>query len=70
LVWWIGARLVEERERACDEEVLRRGGKPRDYAEGIVSAERRCRKAEGAGVRLLASNALVCVSLDKPRNGH
>ncbi len=25
LVWWIRARLVEERERACDEEVLRAG---------------------------------------------
>ena len=23
LVWWIGKRMVEERERACDEEVLR-----------------------------------------------
>src|SRR5579871_1470539 len=25
LVWWIGAKLVEEREVACDEEVLRQG---------------------------------------------
>ncbi len=36
LVWWIGARLVEERERACDEEVLRLGGEPQAYAEGIL----------------------------------
>jgi len=36
LVWWIGARLVEERERACDEEVLRRGSKPQVYAESIL----------------------------------
>jgi bla regulator protein blaR1 len=36
LVWWIGARLVDERERACDEEVLRLGSKPQDYAEGIL----------------------------------
>jgi bla regulator protein BlaR1 len=36
LVWWIGARMVDERERACDEEVLRLGNKPQDYAEGIL----------------------------------
>jgi uncharacterized protein (TIGR03435 family) len=37
LVWWIGARLLEERERACDEEVLRTGSKPEVYAEGILN---------------------------------
>ncbi len=37
LVWWIGARLVEERERACDEAVLSLGSEPRDYAEAILN---------------------------------
>jgi uncharacterized protein (TIGR03435 family) len=37
LVWWIGARLVEERERACDEAVLSLGSEPLDYAEGILT---------------------------------
>ncbi len=37
LVWWIGARMVEERERACDEEVLRLGNEPQAYAEGILN---------------------------------
>jgi bla regulator protein BlaR1 len=37
LVWWIGARLIEERERACDEDVLRSGSDPRVYAEGILT---------------------------------
>lgn len=37
LVWWIGKRMVEERERACDEEVLRLGNEPRVYAEGILN---------------------------------
>ena len=36
LVWWLTARLVEERERACDEEVLASGSEPRVYAEGIL----------------------------------
>jgi uncharacterized protein (TIGR03435 family) len=36
LVWWLGARLVEERERACDEEVLQFGSEPRVYAESIL----------------------------------
>jgi hypothetical protein len=36
LVWWIGARLIEARERACDESVLRSGIEPEAYAEGIL----------------------------------
>ncbi len=36
LVWWLSTRLTEERERACDEEVLRRGGEPHVYAESIL----------------------------------
>lgn len=41
LVWWIGARLVEQRERACDEDVLRRSANPRPYADGILHVCRR-----------------------------
>lgn len=51
LVWWIGAKLVEERERACDEEVLSLGGEPRVYAEGILNV-----------CRLYVESPLVCVS--------
>lgn len=51
LVWWLGARLVEERERACDEEVLALGGEPAVYAESIL---RTCRFSAGFPV--------VCVS--------
>jgi bla regulator protein blaR1 len=36
LVWWIGSRLVHEREHACDEEVLKLGSDPHVYAEGIL----------------------------------
>jgi bla regulator protein blaR1 len=36
LVWWIGNQLLQERERACDEEVLRMGNEPLIYAEGIL----------------------------------
>ncbi len=36
LTWWIGARLIEERERACDEEVVRLGSDPEVYAESIL----------------------------------
>ena len=38
LVWWPGSRLVEERERACDEEVLRMGNRATVYAESILKA--------------------------------
>jgi len=42
VVWWIGKRMVEERERACDEEVLRLGSEPRVYADAILSVCKLC----------------------------
>jgi bla regulator protein BlaR1 len=36
LVWWLGARLIDERERACDEQVLQMGSERRVYAESIL----------------------------------
>ena len=36
LVWWIGARLIDERERACDEAVVELGNEAQTYAEGIL----------------------------------
>jgi beta-lactamase regulating signal transducer with metallopeptidase domain len=37
LVWWIGRRQVDERERACDERVLDEGHDGTAYAEGILA---------------------------------
>jgi bla regulator protein BlaR1 len=51
LVWWLGARLVDERERACDEEVLRIFGQPKAYAEGILNV-----------CKMYVESRLVCVS--------
>ncbi len=36
LVWWMGARLIDERERACDEEVVSLGNNRQVYAESIL----------------------------------
>jgi bla regulator protein BlaR1 len=36
LVWWLGLRMVDERERACDEEVLQAGSEAHVYAETIL----------------------------------
>ena len=36
LVWWLGTRLIAERERACDEEVLESGSDRQVYAESIL----------------------------------
>jgi TonB family protein len=37
LVWWVGARLVAERENACDEAVIDQGHDPGTYAEGLLN---------------------------------
>jgi bla regulator protein blaR1 len=36
LTWWVGKGLLDERERACDEEVLQLGVDPQGYAESIL----------------------------------
>jgi bla regulator protein BlaR1 len=36
IVWWIGARLIDERERACDETVVGSGHDARVYGEAII----------------------------------
>ena len=36
-VWWISARLSLEREIACDDCVLERGGRPRNYALALAN---------------------------------
>jgi len=51
LVWWIGARMVEERERACDEEVLRLGNQASVYADAILHV-----------CKLYLESPLACVS--------
>jgi uncharacterized protein (TIGR03435 family) len=51
LVWWISARLMEERERACDEGVLELGSERHLYAESILKTCQFC-----------AESPLACVS--------
>ena len=51
LVWWIGTRLVDERERACDEEVIHLGSDPEVYAESILKI-----------CRLYLESPLACVA--------
>jgi uncharacterized protein (TIGR03435 family) len=51
LVWWIGARMLAERERACDEAVLEQGLQPRDYADAILNV-----------CKLCVESPLACVS--------
>jgi bla regulator protein blaR1 len=51
LVWWIGARMMDERERDCDEAVLLRGNRAGDYARSIVHV-----------CRIYAESPLACVS--------
>jgi beta-lactamase regulating signal transducer with metallopeptidase domain len=50
LVWWLGARLVNERERACDEHVLRSVSAPGPYAQGILNVCKRYVKSPLASV--------------------
>jgi TonB family protein len=53
LVWWLGARLTDERERACDDDVLRSMDVAPDvYADGILKV---CETAIGAPIASAAA---------------
>lgn len=51
MVWWLESRIVQERERACDEAVLELIDEPELYAEGLLKACRFC-----------LESPLICVS--------
>jgi uncharacterized protein (TIGR03435 family) len=51
LVWWIGTRLVDERERACDEEVISLGSEREVYAESLLKT-----------CKFFVESPLVCVA--------
>jgi beta-lactamase regulating signal transducer with metallopeptidase domain len=67
LVWWLGRRLMSERERACDEAVLAAGHDPRIFAEGIlnicrfyIQAPQACASAlSGANLRIRIETILA-----------
>ena len=67
LVWWLGRRLMNERERACDEAVLAAGNDPRVFAEGIlnvcrftIQAPQACASAlSGANLRMRIETILA-----------
>ena len=58
LTWLIDRKLVEERERACDEEVLRLRQSPETYVSGILKVVRACLEGRMAGVASIAGSSL------------
>ncbi|MBC8424604.1 M56 family metallopeptidase [bacterium] len=40
LMWWASRRMLTERERACDDQVIQGGAKPADYAKNLIEIAR------------------------------
>ena len=51
MIWWIGSRMVLERERACDEATVQLIGKPDVYAESLLKHPDLCGVANSMRVR-------------------
>ena len=60
LAWLIDRKLLEERERACDEEVLRLRQSPETYVSGILKVARTCVEQ-----RLVGTSSIGGASLKK-----
>ncbi len=50
VTWWLGTRIITERERACDEEVVHMGTDTQSYAAGILKVCNFCLRAPAAFV--------------------
>jgi TonB family protein len=59
LTWWLGTRIVNERERACDEEVVHMGTDTRTYAAGILKVCNFCLCPPAAFVAGVSSSNLA-----------
>jgi TonB family protein len=57
-VWWLGARLVEEREHACDDDVVLAGHDRGTYAEAILKVCESCVAARLACVPGVSGGSL------------
>lgn len=58
LVWWLGARMLEDREFACDEAVLEAGCDPEAYAESLLQVCRHYLSRSPAFVSCAAASDL------------
>lgn len=68
-VWWIGERLVGEREHACDEAVIGAGARAETYAEGILNVCKYCVELPPSYVSGLAGSNLKSRIMHIMRNG-
>ena len=59
VVWWLSERLVRERERACDEEVVHMGTDRANYAAGILKVCGFCLRAPAAFAAGIGSSDLA-----------
>lgn len=60
LVWWLERKMIQERERACDEAVLRSGNSAEVYADGLLKVSRFC-----AEIRLVCVSGIAGADLSK-----
>ena len=72
LTWLIDRKLVEERERACDEEVLRLRQSPETYVSGILKVVRACLEGRMATASSIGGSSLKrriqdILSVEPPR---
>ena len=73
LAWWVGRRLGEEREKSCDDAVVRQlRGEKRTYVRGLLRLveERSAPAWEAPGLRMATSRRLLARRLSRMLQSH